>query len=858
MIYTRINILPAMVLTMGLAGCNGGDDSAGSNTISPNPLASTTITAQNITFIAEYTDRYVVDLSDKVSVSNGKSFVLQDVNPLTQSAECQPLAIGAQSFTIAADTAKACDYEYKVSVTEVPSAQASSTRNAVSPMSLTGAPTDVAVSRVAVTQSKNADTSGVELRAISAVTLIDTVIEINVKQQLLHQTAFEVPEEYALNSTLSLPYSEGNEATADPQTDTILYSPLGGYQGIERILFSYINETTGDVLLGTLDIAVAERANLGLVVKDNIVYDDVEINDVKEIDITPYVESIDDDDFQLVYVDSFNATTAPLKPQDTDNKVFTFVSSKMGNHYVSFAVADKNGAYAMGLMEVPVFDPNRTAQWNGIFFEGLYFTAPMTTQDAAGSQIEYRETLVDTYYTPPADLALFDFGGAQTYCGLEGRLPTSSELQQLQKRAEGNVQEANNWPISTQYLASDNGTAKTVNPDTGIVSDYLGGNYLVTCIAGGLTVQGPTEDVIANGVDEAQVVFTLLGQDDAPILGPTINFTVQSASNQAALATLNESTDENGQAIASVTNIKAEEVTVCGEVGVQNTCTTVSFVGDPATAMVSETSMETLGWIPGDSAPYPLAAKILDANSNAIKGVEVTAEIISDLNDPESAELINRSAFTDEEGNAVFNMVNDEANNSDQTTTRVTHINTLGGVHFLDHITQWGGWQWVTPLDITIAPYAGHIITSCDSLGDEWRPLTQAEAQEYIDASDAEDIRLTIAETNPIWKALNVWIAADEQNYVTTTITSRSSPGLYTEKSTLRLGIDQGRLVFDADIISMTHDRNSFNWSLGGGSYRRYYSTIITGVNSLPGLDTSGFTPNSEELATPVICAREQ
>lgn len=765
--YTAV----AMAMTIALAGCNGeggkNTDSGGS----PEFVVPATISAQNATFITEYKDNYVVDLSDKVSVNGGHSFTLVDVTALTDTSECQPSQIMAQSFTVSADSAKSCNYEYTVAISEAAAA------NSIAPASLTGAPTDVAITRVAVTSESPTELTEVELPAISAVTLIEQLVEVDVKEQLLIQTGQAVPDGYTLSTEISLPYST-NTANVDTVTDTITYTPSGGFEGIERILFSYKNDATGEVLLGTLDIAVSQVANEGILVQDDITHDEVAINEQVIIDVTPFVSSIDGDSVQLIYVDSFNAATAPLDAEDVTNTKFTFETSRMGNHYVSFAVSDNNGAYAMGLMEVPAFDPNKTGQWDGIFYQGLYFTGPLTIQEAAGKQVTYNDTLVDNYYNPAVDLALFSAGNALNYCGLQGRLPTSEELNVLSSQ---NVQTNHNWPISEQYLANDDGTYKTVDLTTGIVSEYLGGNYIVSCIEGGLTVQPAAEETIANGVEEAEIVFTLLGQDEQPIVGPAINFTVQSDSKQASLRTSNQSTDINGQAIARVTNIKAEEVTVCGEVGIQNTCSTAKFIGDPATAKIVSVTSNVIGWTPrGDDTWYPVEAKIEDVNGNPVKNVMVTRDDTFNGGDvPNGVVWIDDTTPTTGEGLQHSHVQNTtETAEFDETHHAFEHVNTSGQLSSIDHKIYWGMWQWDNPLEVKAiladircfnSGCTEEVTQECTAeLGPDWRSPTSEEFNEYYAAANTPEPPLNLENLHAVDPIVRAIFEFSQDNQYTT------------------------------------------------------------------------------------------
>ncbi|MCX2791098.1 hypothetical protein [Vibrio sp. Sgm 5] len=481
-LYKRKFPYAVVAMAIALAGCNGEGDNA-KETGSPESTVPTTIVAQNATFITQHDTNYKVDLSDKVSVSDGKSFRLVEVTSLTQDAECYPLEQTEQAFTIAADTSKSCTYEYKVEVVDAPSV-AKASMSSVSAASAESAPTDIAITRVAVTSTDATATSEVEWPAISAVTFVETEVTVDIKDELLFQAAISVPSGFKLSEEVSLPYAFPGApitATVNSLRNTITYTPFFGFEGIERILFSYINESTGEVYLGTLDIAVAFDPNLGLQVEKGGTVDKVKVGETTTIDIAPFVTSLDDDRFQLIYVDSFNAATAPLNPGFLGNTQLTFETSVVGYHYVSFAVSDNNGAYGYGLVEVPVYDPNKAAQWSGIHSQAQFFTAPLTTSEALMEQIEYSGSFVDYSFTPELSLALFNSSSAQSFCSsnYSGHLPTSTELNVL---SAVDVETSNNWPVSQQYIASDAGVFKTVDMKTGLASDYVDGNFLVTCV----------------------------------------------------------------------------------------------------------------------------------------------------------------------------------------------------------------------------------------------------------------------------------------------------------------------------------------------------------------------------------------
>ena len=113
-------------------------------------------------------------------------------------------------------------------------------------------------------------------------------------------------------------------------------------------------------------VAVGYEANQDFTIDDGIIYADaINISTPADIDISDFVSSDDEDDYQLVYVNTFNADVASKDPLDISNKVNTFTAYSAGYHYISFAVSDHNGAYDMGLIKVYVVDPNQSARWEG-------------------------------------------------------------------------------------------------------------------------------------------------------------------------------------------------------------------------------------------------------------------------------------------------------------------------------------------------------------------------------------------------------------------------------------------------------------------------------------------------------------
>ncbi|WP_446610986.1 Ig-like domain-containing protein [Vibrio jasicida] len=693
---------------LSIVGCDDSENGS-IKKIKQENAAQATITAQNATFFTDYKDKYIVDLSDKVIVSGDGRFQLARVEPLNESAKCSVLEVSTTSFTIPADSPSVCVYRYYVSPVSAKSANA--LNQSVSKM--VSAPLESALTRVAVASEST------ELSVISYATRIEEEVVINVSDELRKQTGYLLKSGFVLDSNLTLPYS-GSVAYSESLTNTISYTPPAGFEGVERILFSYSNDTTGEVLLGTLDIAVAQEVNQGLTVEDRIVHSVVDVNVETTIDVSPYITSLDGDDYQLVYVDSFNAATVPAS-NSFSNKAFTFITSRLGNHHVSFAVSDHNGQYAMGTMKIPSYP----ILWTNINDKGFEFSAPLTSELAVAFPIVYDASLQDASYTPAVELALFDATSAKSYCHTLGRLPESSELVDLAV-STNSIRDTNNWPVATPYLAADNGVFKTVDMTTMAVDDYIGGNFIVSCIEGGVSAEVQSNPIVANGTT-ATVVFRFLALGGKPIEGEVITF---SNAGEAILDELSGVTNEQGYTSATLSTIRAEDVQVCGQVGMTSSCATVNFIADRATAKIDSVSLDVRNWLSGDSGVYNLSTTVSDANSNPIPNEAITLSVIEDAGAADMV-IVDKDSYTHSDGISTHELIN---NQTGVLTDTVKLKIELDPSVTSSYTARWGEWNWDSPLELSsfrLNTGDTNAVKCASRIGPGWRDLKLTEYDEY-------------------------------------------------------------------------------------------------------------------------------
>ncbi|NOH82124.1 hypothetical protein F0231_20630 [Vibrio sp. RE86] len=609
-----------------ITGCGGEGDSSADNSLAATDYTSeqVTLSAQDATFSTGFTDSYYVDLSGDVYSSTGGGFVVTDVELLSDSDQCEVTQVTSTGFAIEAGDPKVCNYRYHVA----PRALSAQNRSAMAeqpvamseePVAMSSSSTTSAVTRVAV----SSDPTTTELPALSSVTLIDTPITIDLASELA-SIGFAVDSGYVI-SDITLPYGNASTANIGASPNTINYTPAVGFTGIDRLLYTLEESASGNVMMGLVDIAVGYEANQGFSVEQNGEYGSpVEVNTIVDIDVSDFVTSEDGDDYQLVYVSSFNASVTPKYPLDINNKTIEFTTDRAGYHYISFAVSDHNGAYDMGMIRVDVTDASKSASWNDVTYMADLYTAPLTAFDAAREGIPFDSIVIDSGYSPAIDMAAFKFSTATNYCATIGAsVPSKTQLQVM--TANVNLETLHNWPAESAYIAFDDDAGQPVWVElsdgvaqTGALDPT--GSYYLTCVKQGVIniISGSDSVVVADGVDVADV-FVQVNVGGEALPDAIVTATVDSPNVTLESDTL--TTNASGMAVIKMTSFKAETVVLTIDVNGILQDYSVMFVGDETTASVSsETTINDLGY---ESIGNQVTATLTDQNSNPVEGFNV-------------------------------------------------------------------------------------------------------------------------------------------------------------------------------------------------------------------------------------------
>ncbi|MEZ8236630.1 Ig-like domain-containing protein [Vibrio splendidus] len=626
----------AFAVTLGLVGCGGDGGESSTGQSSETQLA--TVSAQNATYSTGYSELFEVDLSSKVFSSTGGVFALSEVEVLSNDNSCQVESMTETGFVIQASDTKVCDYRYHVT----PRTLSPMGRVAEAPMAMSnnssGEDSNSAIARIAV----SSDPSSTELVPVSATTLINEDVSVSLKSEL-DKVGFTLGDDFVLTE-LTLPYARSSSVKINDTDDQVLeYTPPLDFTGIDRVLYTFEDSENGLVLMGVLDIAVGYEANQGFTINDPIEYPDtVNVSTEIEIDISEFVTSDDGDDYQLVYVNTFNAEAASKDPQNTGNKKIVFQASKPGYHYISFAVSDHNGVYDMGLIRVEVVDPNQSRKWGDIPYLADVFTAPHTALDAANQGLAYDAKVTDTAYSPVIDMAGMRYPTAVVYCQQIGAsLPTVEELSQMATNI--NVQTLHNWPTEHHYLAYDDvaeegkwvNLSPSANADSGTLSPTA--YYYATCLKQGLIHVQPdsSTEVVANGTDVGTVSVELkLGGE----VRPDTQISASVSSNYATLFPETQTTDSQGIAEFKLSSMKAEMVTVTFDVDGVTESHEVKFIGDEKTADVTSEATINNALYDSDEGNQ-VTATLKDAYDNPLEGYSVTSVVSSGVH-PDTAQTV--------------------------------------------------------------------------------------------------------------------------------------------------------------------------------------------------------------------------
>ncbi|MGI9945884.1 Ig-like domain-containing protein [Vibrio hyugaensis] len=628
--FLPLGLLPILI------ACGGESDSGNSSDLWPENQVDqyVSVYAEDFYSVVQSndTEEVLVNVIDKVARSGGERIALNEIEVLSSDPSCQLVDSDDESFKIISDHAMVCDYQYTVGLDGYSSGYQMIGKRS-------------GVSRVVV--ANNAQQA--ELVPFGVAGYQDETLEINIENELIKVGDSTSLSGFTLtDDVILMPTGSTSTVTLDKTNNKISYIPAATFKGNERILYTLEN-SSGNVLVGSAVVTVSERSAVGIDIPDNIeIMDTVEVGKENTIDISPYVIDKQDDNFQLIQVVAFDSAVALTDDSDTANKTFTFKVDHAGQYYVNAIVTDHRGGFDVALMKIVAINPAETNLWDDHYYNNQIYTAPLTKSDADSGGIRNDGTYFDSAHSANPAVATFRPENANLYCGSFGRLPTSTELKAVRTNDTANTK---NWPLSRGYISLDSSTYKVVSLSSGSTLTDDGQGYYVTCVSNGsLSATAIDGTAVANDTDKAIVEATFLINGKVA-KGITIN---ASATGDASLVEESLITNSDGKVRFELTSKKAEDVDVSINVAENFTVSQrISFIADVNTARLSQISISQNNAPANGQSTNQVTAYVIDANSNPVEGIEV------DFSSDSSTAILNSSKVeTDAGGNARVSIRN--------------------------------------------------------------------------------------------------------------------------------------------------------------------------------------------------------
>jgi len=182
------------------------------------------------------------------------------------------------------------------------------------------------------------------------------------------------PTGYALDTaSVTVKGSDDALGTATAAGNIITYTgPTAA--GWNLVVYTLTNaEKPDENLLGSIFIAVSEAVNQPPnITKPKYDYNlendnaTVIMGENISIDLSGFITEPDEQEWQLVGVQSYSATVKPVNENSITNKSLLFRAGTVGDHIVSYVVADHFGGYSVGLIKVTVSPDEQAPTWTGL------------------------------------------------------------------------------------------------------------------------------------------------------------------------------------------------------------------------------------------------------------------------------------------------------------------------------------------------------------------------------------------------------------------------------------------------------------------------------------------------------------
>ncbi|EPI2027177.1 Ig-like domain-containing protein, partial [Vibrio vulnificus] len=309
----------SMGLLIPLVGC-GGDENASGNPAPPPPANATTMSSiSDFITTAEVGEAKRIPVYQHILPQDGQLLSIESVRTLSsasRSEHCATPEINGLELVYTPDTQGVCSYEYTV------------------------------------TDGDNTTTG----RVISSVSKVSNSKLPDIDKNATVGTEATYPITNTENDLLEVVTVLGS-GSAYAQENNIIFDASG--PGLQRIIYTLTNETSGDVKMGVINVTASESGAANTPPTTPDVVGTAGPN--QEITLSPNITDADGDTVQLISVMSPQGGVVKSLVQDGPindayftNKNFTFQGVAAGLYTVYYTAHDHNGGYNTGRANITV------------------------------------------------------------------------------------------------------------------------------------------------------------------------------------------------------------------------------------------------------------------------------------------------------------------------------------------------------------------------------------------------------------------------------------------------------------------------------------------------------------------------
>lgn len=308
-----------------------------------------------------------------------------------------------------------------------------------------------------------------------------TLAEPNKVFDLVALLGSDWPAGYSLDPDSLLVQGGSAQGTVTAAANMIIYTPPSATEPVwNQILFVLTDPANPDQdVMGSLFVTVSDSDNRPPAIGESR-YDYNARTGNAVVTMQPVtldlgtlpglnVTDPDDDEWQLVEVQSYSATAKPENPLSVSNKKILFEAAVPGDHIVSYIVGDDRAGFSMGLIKINVGVAESVKTWNNITIGEKTFQATPVYREVTNrgvlAEAVYDDVVVN-YVAGVNDVA------AQSYCSNSNHLASKEELDLLRTTAAVNTERLK-YPVERTYITyGTDGQPLTYDLNTGTTTAY--------------------------------------------------------------------------------------------------------------------------------------------------------------------------------------------------------------------------------------------------------------------------------------------------------------------------------------------------------------------------------------------------